>query len=147
MFLHVKKGELMPIKDKDLVSVHYVGTFEDGTEFDRSTPDSPLQFTVGNFQVIEGFEKAVIGKEKGDTIKVTIPPVEAYGEYDEELVFAVPKKDLPETITPEIGLHLQLSTDQGEVDVVIADITEEEIFLDANHPMAGEALTFEITIL
>ncbi len=137
----------MSIKNKDQVSVHYVGTFSDGTEFDRSAPEKPLSFTVGSFQVIEGFDKAVLGKEKGDNFKVTIPAVEAYGEYEEELVLQVPRSDLPEELVPEIGLPLALETDQGEVEVMIVDVTDEFVVLDANHPMAGEDLTFEITVV
>ncbi len=137
----------MSIKNNDVVSVHYVGTYSDGTEFDRSSPDQPLTFTVGSFQVIEGFDKAVIGKSKGDNFKITIPAAEAYGEYEEELVLQVPLSEIPEGMEVEIGMPLALETDQGDVEVVIADVTEEFVVLDANHPMAGEDLTFDITIV
>ncbi len=137
----------MSIKNNDVVSVQYIGTFDDGTEFDRSTPEQPLTFTVGSGQVIEGFDKAVIGKEKGDNFKITIPAAEAYGEHDEELVFEVERAQLPDTITPEIGLNLHVTTDQGELEVAIIDVSDEFLVLDANHPMAGEDLTFEITIV
>ncbi len=140
-------GDIMSIRQGDTVSVHYVGTFEDGIEFDRSAEDRPLTFTVGDGQVIEGFERAVIGKDSGDIFSVTIPAEEAYGEHEEELVFEVERSQLPESIHPEIGLVLTVETDQGELEVSIVDISDESILLDANHPMAGEDLTFEITIV
>lgn len=136
----------MSIKNGDTISVHYVGTFEDGEEFDRSTPDSPLSFKVGSGQVIEGFDKAVLGKAKGDSFTIVIPAVEAYGDHDEELVFEVERAQLPETIQPEIGLLLHVETDQGELEVAIIDVDEDTVVLDANHPMAGENLVFQITI-
>ncbi len=137
----------MSIKHGDMVSVHYIGTFEDGIEFDRSAEDRPLTFKIGEGQVIEGFERAVIGKDSGDIFSVTIPAEEAYGEHEEALVFEVERSQLPEAIHPEIGLVLTVETDQGELEVSIVDISDESILLDANHPMAGEDLTFEITIV
>ncbi len=136
----------MSIKNGDDVAVHYVGTFDDGTEFDRSAPDSPLKFTVGAGQVIDGFDKAVLGKSQGDNFKVTIPADEAYGESDEDLIFQVPRAELPEEVPAEVGLNLHVETEQGHLEVVIVAVDEETITLDANHPMAGENLTFEITI-
>ncbi len=137
----------MSIKNGDLVSVHYIGTFEDGTEFDRSQENNPLTFKVGSGQVIEGFDKAVIGKAKGDTFTVTIPPAEAYGEYDEELVFEVDRSQLPSDITPEVGMALHMETEQGAIEAVIVEVKDDTLALDANFPMAGEALTFEMTIV
>ncbi len=136
----------MSIKNGDTVSVQYIGTFSDGVEFDRSRPEQPLTFKVGSGQVIKGFDDAVTGKNAGDSFKVTIPAEQAYGDHDEDLVFEVEISQIPESITPEVGLNLHVSTDQGELEVTIIDITEEALLLDANHPMAGEDLTFEITI-
>ncbi len=136
----------MSIINGDKVAVHYIGTFDDGTEFDRSSENSPLEFTVGSGQVIDGFDKAVLGKTKGETFKVTIPANEAYGESDEALIFQVPRAELPEEVPAEIGLNLHVETEQGHLEVVIVAVDDESITLDANHPMAGENLTFEITI-
>lgn len=136
----------MPIQDGNTVTVQYRGSLTDGTVFDASTPDAPLVFTVGTESMIPGFENAIVGREKGDTVKIIIPPDQAYGEYDENLVFAVPIAQVPAHIKPEEGLMLHVSTDQGELEVAIIEVTEEAITLDANHPLAGEHLTFEITV-
>ncbi|MBP3730551.1 MAG: peptidylprolyl isomerase [Mailhella sp.] len=137
----------MPIKNGDTVSVQYVGTFSDGTEFDRSQPGSPLRFKVGSGQVIPGFDRAVAGREKGDAFSVTIPASDAYGERRPELLFPVPVERIPQNIKPEIGMMLHVGTDQGELEVVVCEINEKNIILDANHPMAGKDLTFALEIV
>ncbi len=137
----------MSIKNGDVISVHYIGTLNDGTEFDRSSENSPLTFTVGSGQVIEGFDKSVIGKSKGDKFTITIPADEAYGPYDDECVLEIERSQLPDTIKPEVGLTLNVPTDQGDRSFIIIDVTDETLVIDANHPMAGEDLTFEITVL
>ncbi len=137
----------MPIKNGDTVSAHYTGTLADGTVFDSSRDREPLEFVMGKQQLIAGFEAAVMGKEAGDTVTVTIPPAEAYGDIDEELVFTVDRSHVPAHITPEVGMQLQLSSDEGEMDVTIDAVSDEEIVLNANHPLAGKTLTFEIEIV
>lgn len=136
----------MSIKAGDTVVVHYVGTLHDGTEFDRSPADNPLVFQMGGGQMIPGFEKAVEGHEKGDAFTVTIPADQAYGERDEELLFQVPREQVPSNITPEPGLMLHVTTDQGELEVVVASVDEAAVTLDANHPLAGQDLTFALNI-
>lgn len=136
----------MAIKQGDTVVAHYVGTLSDGTEFDRSAPDSPLTFTMGAGQLIAGFEKAVANHEKGDRLEAHIPPEEAYGLHDAELVFKVPAAQVPEGMSPEPGSMLHVSTDQGELEVAVLGYDEEFLTLDANHPLAGQTLTFNITI-
>ena len=137
----------MPIKNGDTVSVHYVGTFNDGTEFDRSREGSPLKFKVGSGMVIAGFDKAVIGHEIGDKFSVNIPAAEAYGEKQETLLFPVPLEQVPATIKPQVGMHLHVGTDQGELEVVICEVTDTHIVLDANHPMAGKDLNFALEVV
>ncbi len=137
----------MPIKNGDTVSVHYTGTLADGTVFDSSRDREPLEFVMGKQQLIAGFESAVMDKEAGDTVTVTIPPAEGYGDIDEELVFTVDRSHVPAHITPEVGMQLQLSSDEGEMDVTIDAVNDEEIVLNANHPLAGKTLTFEIEIM
>ncbi len=137
----------MPIKNGDTVSAHYTGTLADGTVFDSSRDREPLEFVMGKQQLIAGFEAAVMGKEAGDTVTVTIPPAEAYGDIDEELVFTVDRSHVPAHITPEVGMQLQLSSDEGEMDVTIDAVSDEEIVLNANHPLAGKTLTFEMEIV
>ena len=102
---------------------------------------------MGKQQLIAGFEAAVMGKEAGDTVTVTIPPAEGYGDIDEELVFTVDRSHVPAHITPEVGMQLQLSSDEGEMDVTIDAVNDEEIVLNANHPLAGKTLTFEIEVM
>lgn len=138
----------MPAKDGDTLKVHYRGTLDDGTEFDSSRGRQPLEFTLGRKMLIPGFEKAVLGLEAGDKTTVRIPPAEAYGEKDENLIFPVSLEDVPEDITPEEGLELQLQLSDGHVaTAVICKVTDKEIFLDANPRLAGETLTFEIEVV
>ncbi len=137
----------MPIKNGDTVQVHYTGTLDDGSVFDSSRERDPLEFTMGKGMLIPGFEAAVTGKEVGDSVTVTIPPAEAYGEHDDELVFTVPRDDMPLDITPEVGMELQLSNETGNMNVSIARVDDESIDLDANHPLAGKTLTFVIDVV
>lgn len=137
----------MSIANGNIVIVHYVGTLNDGTEFDRSPADNPLVFQVGGGQMIPGFERAVLNKEKGDAFTVTIPAAEAYGPRDEELLFKVPRAEVPSNIAPEPGLLLHVTTDQGELEVSVAAVDDEALTLDANHPLAGQDLTFALTIV
>ena len=137
----------MPVKDGDTVLVHYTGKLDNGEEFDSSRGIEPLEFTLGTGAVIPGFEHAVNGLEKGASVTVRIEPADAYGERSEEMLIAVPKSDLPDEITPEIGLQLVLHTEQGPMEVELSEIREDEVILDANHPLAGEALTFEIELV
>ncbi|MFI3272282.1 MAG: peptidylprolyl isomerase [Pseudomonadota bacterium] len=138
----------MPIQDGDIVSVHYTGTLSDGTIFDTSVGQDPMTFTLGQGMLIPGFEAAVLGMAAvGDTVKVTIPADEAYGEYNEEMIIVVPRSEVPEHIEPEVGLMVQLVSDEGELEVGITEVTDEAVTLDANHPLAGQALTFEIELV
>ncbi len=137
----------MPIKDGDTVQVHYTGTLADGTTFDSSRDRDPLEFVVGSRSLIAGFEAAVMGKEVGDSVTVTIDPDQAYGSLDEELIFTVPRDQVPTHIEPQEGMSLQLSGEEGTMDVIIVEVTDEYIVLDANHPLAGKALTFAIEIM
>ncbi len=137
----------MPIKNGDTVSVHYVGTLNDGSEFDRSREGSPLRFKVGSGQVIPGFDKAVMDHEVGDKFTVTIPAAEAYGDRQDQLLFPVPLEQVPSSIQPQVGMMLHVSTDQGELEVTICEVTDKHITLDANHPMAGKDLTFALEVV
>ncbi|MBO4300029.1 MAG: peptidylprolyl isomerase [Desulfovibrio sp.] len=137
----------MPITKGDTIRVHYTGTLEDGTVFDSSRERDSLEFTLGKGMLISGFETAVEGHEVGDTVTVTIPPSEAYGDMDPELIFTVPRAQVPDHIPLEVGTPLQLSNEQGQMDVTISEVGTDEITLDANHPLAGKTLTFEIEIL
>lgn len=134
------------IKDGDTVKVHYRGTLDDGSEFDSSRNRPPLEFVMGKHQLIPGFEKALLGRKAGDSFTVTIPAAEAYGPIREDLVFQVPREQIPSTITPTPGLGLNMSLPDGDIDVVVRDVTETHVILDANHPLAGQNLTFELEV-
>lgn len=136
------------VKDGDTVKVHYTGTLEDGAVFDSSKDREPLEFTLGEGQLIPGFEKAVVGLSVGDSTKVDIPSQEAYGESREDLVINVPKDQLPDDVEPEVGMQLQVNQPDGQpIPVRITEVGDEELTLDANHPLAGENLSFEIKLV
>jgi len=131
----------------DTVRVHYTGTLENGQTFDTSEGREPLEFTVGGGQVIPGFDQAVAGMEPGDTKTVEIPADEAYGPQREEMMLQVSPDQFPEGMDPQVGQQLQLSQPDGQSVVVrVVEIESDSVTLDANHPLAGEDLTFEITL-
>lgn len=135
-------------KSGDTVKVHYTGKLEDGTIFDSSVDKEPLEFKIGNGNMIPGFEKAVVGLGLGETVTTNIPYQEAYGEKRTEMVVEVPKEQVPENITPEVGLQLSISQQDGStIPVVISDVTDNSIILDANHPLAGKNLIFDIELV
>ena len=135
-------------KSGDTVKIHYTGTLDDGTEFDSSAGREPLEFALGGGQVIPGFDTAVDGMSVGDSKTVTIPPGEAYGERHEQLVQEVPKSALPEDMKPEVGMQLQSQSPDGQImNLVIAEVAEESITVDGNHPLAGQGLTFAIELV
>lgn len=135
-------------KDGDTVKVHYTGTLENGEVFDTSQEREPLEFQLGQGQLIPGFEKAVIGMSEGDSTTVDIPSDEAYGEVREDLVITVPKDQLPDEVEPQVGMQLQVNQQNGQpIPVRVTEIKEEELVLDANHPLAGKDLKFEIELL
>jgi len=139
---------LSKVKDGNTVKVHYTGTLKDGSVFDTSAEREPLEFKLGEGQLIPGFEKAVIGMEEGESTKIDIPVEEAYGEAREDLIINVPKDQLPEEVEPEVGMQLQVNQPDGQpVPVRIAEISDDELKLDANHPLAGKDLSFEIEVV
>lgn len=137
----------MAIGKGDRVKVKYTGKLADGTIFDSSEGRQPLEFVAGGGMVIPGFENAVLGKNKGDKVTVVIPPEEAYGQSDPELVFSVERSQMPEHIPLQVGTPIQLSNEQGQMDVVISAVEPDKVTLDANHPLAGKELTFDIEVI
>ena len=132
----------------DMVKVHYTGKLDDGTIFDSSEGDDPLEFTLGGGQIIPGFEQAVMGMSTGDIKTVSIAPDKAYGVHREDLMLLIEPDMFPSEITPEIGQHLQLRQQEGMIiDAFVADISDAGVTLDANHPLAGQHLTFEIQLV
>jgi peptidylprolyl isomerase len=141
------KEPFMAVKDGNTVRVHYTGTFSDGEVFDSSREREPLEFTIGDGSLIPGFEDALLGHNAGDRFTVTIPADEAYGEHLEELLMEVPVSEVPEDIKPEVGMMLQIATDDGDMEVQIVEVNDKVVVLDANHPLAGEDLTFDIEVI
>lgn len=130
------------------VSVHYTGKLEDDTVFDSSRGGDPLSFEIGSGQIIPGFEKGVVGMTPGETKTVEVSAEEAYGPYREDQVVEVEREKLPEDIEPEVGQQLQVQQTNGQTAVVtIKEVTPAAVRLDANHPLAGKDLTFEIEVV
>jgi len=136
------------VQDNNQVTVHYKGTLKSGEVFDTSREREPLEFTVGAGQMIPGFENAVKGMQMNEVKTVTIAPADAYGETNPEMVQKVPKSQLPEGLNPFVGQQLSSKMEDGqEIIVRVADVQDDHIKIDANHPLAGEELTFEIEVV
>ena len=136
------------IKSGDVVRIHYKGSLDDGTVFDSSEGRDPLEFTVGAGQIIPGLDKALPGMAVGEEKVVRAVADEAYGQAHPEATQAVPRGDIPAEIPLELGMRLNMQTPQGqEVPVTVTEITDESVTLDANHPLAGKDLTFEIQVV
>jgi peptidylprolyl isomerase len=135
-------------KSGDTVKVHYTGKLDDGTEFDSSVEDSPLEFTLGEGELIPGFEEAVIGMSPGESKTVRIASAQAYGPHQEEMVLVVEHDQFPPHITPHLGQQLELRHPDGQaVSVTVTEVSPIGITLDANHPLAGQDLIFDIELV
>ena len=160
-------------KQGDKVTINFVGTLEDGTVFDTTyeaeaceheecdseecgTDDcgcgcdetGPMELTIGGGDFFPQIEEALVGMNAGEKKTVLIPAVEAFGDYDEEKVFTVPRNDLPEDMEPEVGNEYVLTNEEEEdIAVVVTEVTDDEVTFDANHPLAGEDLTFEVELV
>ena len=135
-------------KAGDTVKVHYTGKLEDGSIFDSSQEREPLEFTIGSGQVIPGFEAAVTGMATGESKSTTIPPEEAYGPRRKEMTAVVDREQLPQDLDVNLGQRLQVQQPDGrQIVVAVTDIAEKTVTLDANHELAGKALTFEIELV
>jgi peptidylprolyl isomerase len=130
------------------VKVHYTGKLKSGIVFDSSENREPLQFVLGDGNMIKGFDTAVHGMQVGEAKSVTIPTDEAYGVKRDDMLVDIPRAEVPENISPEVGMDLTLQGPQGQpMPVKIVHVDEEKITLDANHPLAGEDLIFDITLV
>ena len=135
-------------KQGDTVQIHYTGKLQDGTVFDSSRERHPLRFTLGNGQVIAGFEQAVIGMSAGESRTTTIPVELAYGSHREDMVVTVERSQMPDGLAPQIGQRLELTqADDSTILVTVINTTDTTLTFDANHPLAGKALTFEIELI
>jgi peptidylprolyl isomerase len=134
-------------KNGDSVKVHYTGKLEDGTVFDTSDNKEPLEFKLGEGKLIKGFEAAVVGMEPGESKTVQIPADQAYGQHHPEMVMVIDRKEVPSTITPKVDQMLQVRQKDGKTFAVkVTQVSEETLTLDANHPLAGKDLTFDISL-
>jgi FKBP-type peptidyl-prolyl cis-trans isomerase 2 len=139
---------MQQVKKGDTVNVHYHGKLTDGTTFDSSEGRDPLQFTAGSGQVIKGFDDAVISMTPGDKKTVNIPVNEAYGERNDDMMMEYPVAEFPADMKPEIGMELQMGDNSGNIfPVVIVEVNNDTVVLDANHPLAGKDLIFEIELV
>lgn len=135
-------------KSGDTVKIHYTGTLDDGTQFDSSSGRDPLEFELGGGQVIPGFDTAVEGMAVGESKNVRIEPDQAYGERHDQLVQQVPRSALPDDLEPEVGMGLQSQSPDGQVMMLmVTEVGDENITVDANHPLAGQALNFDIELV
>ena len=132
----------------DLVRVHYTGRLADGTIFDTSMEREPLEFTLGEGELIPGFEQAVLGMTTGESKTATILADQAYGPHRAERMIDVERHHLPSDLQPELGQRLQMTRPDGTtINVVVTTITETQVTLDANHPLAGQDLIFDLTLV
>jgi peptidylprolyl isomerase len=135
-------------KNGDNVKINYKGTLADGTVFDSSEGRDPLAFIIGSGQVIPGFEEAVTGMRVGEKKNVTIPCDKAYGPRNEQMVICAPKSQVPPDLDPQVGQQLQMGGPNGELIMVnVVEVTDEHVKLDANPPLAGKDLTFDIELV
>ena len=132
----------------DRVTVHYTGRLADGTIFETSRQRAPLEFTLGGGDILPGVEQAVMGMAAGESKTITIPAAHAYGPHQPERVLEVARHHLPRDLHPEVGQHLHMQRqDGGTLEVVVTALTEGHITLDANHPLAGHDLTFDLQLV
>jgi FKBP-type peptidyl-prolyl cis-trans isomerase 2 len=137
----------MQAKSGDTVKVHYHGRLTTGETFDSSNGRDPLEFTIGSGMVIKGFDTGVTGMSVGEKRTIEIPVEEAYGPANPEMIFDFPKSNLPEDMTVEAGMQLMMHNGQQQMPVVVREVMEETILIDANHPLAGQALIFDLELV
>jgi peptidylprolyl isomerase len=139
---------MVQAKPGDTVTVHYTGKLDDGTVFDSSIEREPIQFALGSGSIIPGFEQAVIGMSPGESKTEVIPADLAYGPHYQEMVLVVDRQQIPPDMPIDLGAQLQIRQETGDIiPVTITDVSEAEVTLDANHPLAGEDLTFDIELV
>lgn len=143
----------MPVKDGDKIKVEYEGSFDDGEIFDSTKMHGgdPLEFQVGQHQVVPGFENAMLGKEINEEFQIHLEPKDAYGEYHDEGVQAIPRTQFPPEMDPQIGMIVELQQQHGDhthpIPAKIIEVNETDVKLDLNHPLAGKPLNFKIKIV
>jgi peptidylprolyl isomerase len=141
-------GAVAQAKNGDTVKIHYTGKLKDGTTFDTSADRDPLEFKLGQGEVIPGFEEAVVGMEPGESKSIQIEAKDAYGPHHDELITEVGREKFPPDMNVQVGQQLELqSTDGRRRAVTVTEVTDSSVTLDANHPLAGRDLTFDIELV
>ena len=136
------------VKENNTVKVNYTGKLTDGQVFDSSEGKEPVEFTLGQGQLIPGFEKGLIDMKVNEKKTITIAKEEAYGEINANLIQEVQKSELPQEMAPEVGMGLvSMSPDVQEFNLVVVEVKEESIVVDGNHPLAGKDLVFDLEVL
>ncbi|MFC5585536.1 peptidylprolyl isomerase [Nitratireductor kimnyeongensis] len=136
------------VKSGDVVRIHYTGKLADGTQFDSSAGREPLEFKVGSGQIIPGLDRQIQGMKQGESGTLNIPAAEAYGARDENQVQAVPRSALPTEMDVQVGSNLQATTQEGnQISLTVVGVGDDEITVDANHPLAGHDLIFDIEVI
>lgn len=139
---------MQQVQKGDTIQIHYHGTLEDGSVFDSSLQREPLEFEVGSGMVIKGFDDGVLGMQIGDKKTINIPCLEAYGPIQNEMIVNYPKANFPADLNPEVGMQLAMNNGAGQsFPVVIVEVNDEFVILDANHPLAGKDLTFDLELV
>jgi len=136
------------VKENATVKVHYTGKLADGQVFDSSEGKEPIEFTLGQGQLIPGFEKGLINMKLNEKKTINIPKDEAYGDSREDLIQEVQKSELPDEIKPEVGMGLVSKSQDGrEMNLLVAEVKEDSIVVDGNHPLAGKDLVFDLEVV
>jgi FKBP-type peptidyl-prolyl cis-trans isomerase SlpA len=148
VFFKFKNHMMNQVKENNTIKVNYTGKLSDGQVFDSSEGKEPLEFTLGQGQIIPGFEKGVMDMKLNEKKTITIAKEEAYGEINDDLKQEVQKTELPEDITPKVGMGLISKTPDGkETNLRVIEVKAETVVIDGNHPLAGEALIFEVEVV
>ncbi len=136
------------VKNGETVKIHYTGTLTDGQTFDSSEGRDPLEFTVGSGQIIGGLDAAMPGMEVGEKKQVQVPCDEAYGQVNPEMRQDIPRSNIPDEIPLEEGIQLQMQSPDGQVmPVTVVEVKDDAVTLDANHPLAGKDLVFDVELV
>ena len=148
VFFKIKSYNMNQVKENNTVKVNYTGKLSDGQIFDSSEGKKPLEFTLGKGQLIPGFEKGLIDMKLNEKKTITIPKEEAYGEVNDDLKLEVKRTELPQDMTPEVGMGLvSKSPDGQERNLLVVEVNEESIVVDGNHPLAGKDLIFDLEVV
>ena len=143
-----KRDSMSRAKAGDVVKVHFTGTLDNGNIFASTKDSEPLEFTIGGGSTFQKFEEDIIGMIAGDTKKITVEPDDGFGQRDDKLVFKVDKEGGPQELMLEVGKKLQMKQENGKVvDIIVTEVDDATITLDANYPLAGKTLTFDVKLM